>query len=97
MENNGIVWQSLLVFGHLPKFPYRSIIIPSQLERFSAVKLGRTEMESMVEESRIQILLKLKTPHPANNSILPQDLVREHREKTYKLKENSQLRKYSRK
>lgn len=54
MGPNGLI-SSQLLFLSLSKFPSLSSISSNQLERFKALKLARTERETIVAESRIKI------------------------------------------
>lgn len=49
-----ILVPSLVVFGTLPKLPFITNIKPKQSKIFKALEKSRTEMETIVAESRIQ-------------------------------------------
>lgn len=60
---------SLLVFGTLPKFPCVTNFNLKKSESFQALQLSRREMETTVEESRIQRALQSKLP-PATKYLI---------------------------
>lgn len=82
MVPNGLV-PSLLVFGCLPSFPVPSNSNLRQQDRFVALKLGASEMETIVSENRIKTALRSKLPPSTHYLIKPGDQVRVYREKPW--------------
>lgn len=75
MGRNGLV-PSLLVYEALPSFLGISKTTMNQKEQFEALKTARSEMETIVAESRITRALQSKLPPASIYLILPGDLER---------------------
>lgn len=80
MRPNGLV-PSVLVFGTLPKFLCTTSIKRNQLERYEANNIARTEMETIVAESRIKRALQSELRPAKKHLMLPGDLVMVYRER----------------